>query len=158
MGFFGPSFLFANIAGLVLFGLGLAARLGYLKRMFIQKRTTGLVSRYTGYALMPAGLFLLSFYPLFLWKGDRPTDDVSSFLVLTVLFVLPLITLVWQPGWLKPAWLQWLEAHYGPVLEKMFKEARQMGLRQWEAQVKTQADLEWWADRTAQKHKWKRIN
>lgn len=158
MGFFGPSFIFANIAGLVLFGLGLAARLGYLKRMFIQERTTGPYSRNTPYALMPAGLFLLSFYPIFLWKGDRPTEDPSSLVVLAVLFVLPLAALVWQPRWLKPAWLQWLEANYGPVLEKMFKEARQMGSRRWEAQVKTQAGLEQWVERIARKNKWKQNN
>jgi len=158
MGFFGSSFLFANIVGLVLFGLGLAARLGYLKRMFIRERATGAYSRNTAYALMPAGLFLLSFYPIFLWKGDRPLDDKSSLFVLAVLFVLPLMTLVWQPVWLKPAWLQWLEANYKPVLEKMFKKARQMGPSQWEAQVKTQADLEQWADNIARKNKWKRIN
>lgn len=159
MGFFGSSFLWANIAGLVLFGLGLAARLGYLKRMFIQKKRTGSYSRNTGYALMPAGLFLLSFYPLFLWKGDQPTGDLSVQLILAILFILPLVVLVWQPRWLKPAWLQWLEATYsGPVIEKMFTEARKMGPRQWEAQVKTQADLQWWAERTAQKKKWKRLN
>lgn len=48
MGFFGPPFLFANIAGLVLFGLGLAARLGYLKRMFIQDALTGKITHLNG--------------------------------------------------------------------------------------------------------------
>ena len=115
MGFFGSSFLFANIVGLALFELGLVARLGYLKRMFIRERATGANSKNIVYALMPAGLILLSFYPIFLWKGDKP-------------------------------------------LEKMFKAARQMGVRQWEAQVKTQAGLEQWADDIARKKKWKRIN
>ena len=64
MGFFGSSFIFANIIGLALFGLGLAARLGYLKRMFIREKATGAYSRNTAYALMPAGLFLLSFYQM----------------------------------------------------------------------------------------------
>ena len=158
MGFFGSSFIFANIIGLALFGLGLAARLGYLKRMFIRERATGAFSRNTAYALMPAGLFLLSFYPISLWNEDGPMGDPLALAVLAVLFVLPLVTLVWQPTWLKPAWLQWLEAHYGPVLEKMFKAARQMGIPQWEAQVKTQAGLEQWADDLARKKKWKRVN
>jgi hypothetical protein len=157
MEFFESSFLFTNIVGLALFGLGLAARLGYLKRMFIQEKMTGVYSRNTAYALMPAGLFLLSFYPIFLWKGDKPLEDTSSLVVLIVLFVLPLLTLVWQPVWLKPAWLQWLEANYKPVLEKMFKAARKMGVSQWEAQVKTQAGLEQWADDLARKHKWNRM-
>ena len=84
--------------------------------------------------------------------------DPLALAVLAVLFALPLVTLVWQPTWLKPAWLQWLEANYGPGLEKMFKKARQMGPSQWEAQVKTQAGLEQWANEVARKNKWKRIN
>jgi|GEM_PF-1274989 len=159
MGLLGSSFLFTNIVGLVLLGLGLATRLGYLKRMFIQKKATGVYSRNTVYALIPAGLFLLSFYPVFLWKGNRPLDHISSSVVLVVLFALPLVALVWQPVWLKPAWLQWLEANYKPpVLERMFKAAHRMGVPQWETQVKTQAGLEQWADGLARKHKWKRIN
>ncbi len=155
MGFFGSSFLFANMVGLVLFGLGLAARLGYLKRMFIREKTTGAYSRNTAYTLMPAGLFLLSFYPISLWTGDGPMGDPLALAILAVLFALPLVTLVWQPTWLKPAWLQWLEANYGPMLEKMFKAARQMGIPQWEDQVKTQAGLEQWANAVVQKKKWK---
>jgi len=122
--------------------------------MFIQKRVTGVYSRNTGYALIPAGLFLLSFYPMFLWKGERATEDLSSLIIIVALFVLPLICLIWQPRWLKPAWLQWLEDHYGSRLEKMFQAARKMGPREWEAQVRTQADLEQWAERVARKYKW----
>ncbi len=68
-----------------------------------------------------------------------------------------LILLIWQPRWLKPIWLRWLEDNYGHVLELMFEEARQMGVRTWEAQVKTQADLEAWADSIAKKHGWQRL-
>ena len=85
-------------------------------------------------------------------------DDTLSLVVLAVLFALPMVTLIWQPVWLKPAWLQWLEANYGPVMEKLFKKARQMGVSQWEAEVKTQAGLEQWADNIARKNKWKRIS
>ena len=154
------SFSCANIVGLGLFGLGLAARLGYFKRMFILEKKTGVYSRNMPYALMPAGLFLLSLYPISLWRGDKPlADDLLSLLVLAVLFLLPPVALMWQPTWLKPAWLQWLEANYGqPMVDKMFKEARRIGAAEWEAQVKTQADLERWADRTARKYKWKQIN
>lgn len=152
----GSSFLFSTIAGLTLFGLGLAVRLGYLKRMFIQKKKTGFYSRNTGYALMPAGLFLLSFYPIFLWKGKQATEALPSLIIIVTLFVLPLIAIIWQPRWLKPAWLQWLDDNYGHVLEKMFKAARQMGPRRWEAQVSTQAGLEWWAESVARKYKWQK--
>jgi len=71
--------------------------------------------------------------------------------------VLVVVSLIWQPRWLKPFWLRWLEDNYGHVLEEMFEEARQMGVRNWEAQVKTQADLERWADSVAEKHGWQRL-
>ncbi|MEM7344937.1 MAG: hypothetical protein AAF485_11905 [Chloroflexota bacterium] len=73
-----------------------------------------------------------------------------------ILFVSPIIALVWQPKWLKPTWLQWLEANYGHVLDKMFAAARQIGPAEWENQVATQSQLELWADQLAQKRKWKR--
>lgn len=66
--------------------------------------------------------------------------------------------LVWPPRWLKPAWLQWMEDNYGHVLEEMFAEARQMGAHTWEAQVRTRADLEKWADSVAQRHGWRRLS
>ncbi len=63
---------------------------------------------------------------------------------------------MWQPWWLKPAWLRWLEENYGDVLEDLFAEARAMGMRKWAEQVKTQEGLERWADGVAQKHGWQR--
>lgn len=151
------SFLYSTLAGLLLFGFGLAIRLGHFKRMLIKKKTAGLDSRHAGYALMPAGLFLVSIYPIFLWKGEQATQELPSLIILVLLFFLPVITLLWQPRWLKPNWFQWLETNYGHVLEKMFTIARRMGPSTWETQVKTQADLERWADKIAQKHKWKRL-
>jgi hypothetical protein len=97
MDFFQSSYLLPTVTGLLLFGVGLLARLGYLKRMFIQKKVTGIFSRNTPYALMPAGLFLLSFYPISLWKGERPTEDLDALIILVILFVLPLVFLIWQP-------------------------------------------------------------
>jgi hypothetical protein len=149
MDFFQSSYLLPTLTGLLLFGVGLLARLGYLKRMFIQKKVTGIFSRNTPYALMPAGLFLLSFYPISLWKGERPTEDLDALIILVVLFVSPLVFLIWQPRWLKPAWLQWLEENHGSRLEKIFAAARKIGPREWEAQVKTQDDLQRWVNRIA---------
>jgi hypothetical protein len=69
--------------------------------------------------------------------------------------ILVLGLLIWQPSWLKPYWLRWLEDNYGHMMDFMFEEARRMG-RSWEAQVRTQADLEAWADSVAQRRGWQR--
>ena len=109
------------------------------------------------YAMMPWGLFFLALPPIFLWAGENALDEGPSASVFFGLAGLAIVSLIWQPRWLKPYWLRWLEEHYGHVLEEMFEEARQMGAYEWEAQVRTQADLEQWADRVAQQHGWQRL-
>jgi hypothetical protein len=146
-----------NAIGLFTFGFGLAARFGYLKRMFITKGIPGIYPRSTVYALMPLGIFFIAFFPLFLWAGENALDRAPSAIVFFGLAILVVVSLVWQPRWLKPAWLRWLEDNYGHVRVGMFEEARQMGARNWEAQVATQADLERWADSVARKHGWQRL-
>ncbi len=151
-------FLVTDAIGLFCFGFGLAARLGYLKRMFITKGMSGVYPRNTIYAMMPSGIFFLSFPLIFLWAGEDAIDKMPSAAVFFGLMLLIVVSLVWQPRWLKPAWLQWLEDNYGHVMEEMFEEARQMGRDNWEAQVETEADLEHWADSVAQKHGWQRMH
>ncbi len=150
-------FLVISTIGLFCFGFGLAARLGYLKRMFITKGMPGVYPRNTVYAMMPLGIFFFSLLLNFLW-GDDTSDRMPLTIVFWGLALLVIVSLVWQPRWLKPAWRQWLENNYGHVTEEMFEEARQMGRDNWEAQVETQADLEHWADSVAQKHGWQRMH
>ena len=150
------SFAVSNILGLFIFGLGLAVYLGHFKRMFITQGVPGIYPRNTVYTLMPLGVFFLSFYPIFLWAGENALDELPSAIVFFGLGILVVVPLIWQPRWLKPAWLRWLEDNYGYVLEEMFEEARQMGGLNWETQVRTQADLEAWADSVAQQRGWRR--
>jgi hypothetical protein len=97
---------------------------------------------------------------LFLALSILPTDAKLGNLLLwafgTMLLIAIIISFL-KPNFLKPYWLRWLEDNYGHVLELMFEEARQMGGRNWEMQVKTQAELETWADSVAAKHGWQRL-
>ncbi len=70
---------------------------------------------------------------------------------------LVILILIWQPRWLKPVWLCWLEDNYGEMLDEMFEEVRQMGVKKWEKETRTQADLERWADSVAKEHGWRRL-
>jgi hypothetical protein len=141
----------ALVIGLFCLIVSLAARLGYLKFFFVIKGVPGIYPKSLIYALIPLGLLFL-FALIF-----SELEKVLANVVLFILMIVVVITLMWQPGWLKPAWLRWLEDNYGHVLEEMFEEARQMGVHNWEAQVKTQADLERWADSVAEKHGWQRL-
>lgn len=139
------------------FGLGLAARFGAMKRAYITRGIPGVYPRNTVYALIPLGIFFLYLGVVALIVGEQWPENTLYFAGAVGLLGLILLSLIWQPGWLKPYWLQWLEEHYGHVLEEIFEEARQMGAYEWEAQVRTQADLEQWADQVARKYGWQRL-
>jgi len=145
---------FVVVIGSVSFGLGIVARLGRLKRTFITKGIPIIHPKTLVYALIPTGLFFL-LMPL--WGSEDLLGRTSSFILFLVLQLLIVTTLIWQPYWLKPSWLQWMENNYGHVLDDMFEEARQMGGYNWEAHVKTQDGLEKWADSVAKEHGWHRL-
>jgi hypothetical protein len=135
---------------------GILARLGYFKGVYVSKGFPVLVPKELVYAMVPFGLMigLLAILPLI-----PPIDELRMKIVIYFgppLWIIGGIFAIWQPRWLKPAWLRWLEDNYGHVREGMFEEARQMGARNWEAQVRTQTDLERWADSVAQKNGWRR--
>jgi hypothetical protein len=143
--------LIISIIGLCCLAIGLATHFGYLKFFFIARTIPGIYPRSSVYTLIPLGILFLSSL-VSIWVGVRIAQAVFYVSIASIL-----ILLIWQPRWLKPIWLRWLEDNYGHVLELMFEEARQMGVRTWEAQVKTQADLEAWADSIAKKHGWQRL-
>lgn len=63
------------------------------------------------------------------------------------LFVVGLILAAWNPWWLRPRWLVYLEEEYGSVMWHLLEEATK-DARAWEKRVRTQAGLEEWAEET----------
>lgn len=144
-----------TLVGLLL-GLGFAARFGAFKRTFITKGIPGIYPKNLVYALIPLGFFFLYIGFIAFTIGENWPENGLLFTGAVAFLGLVIFSLFWQPRLLKPAWLRWLEDYYGHVLEGMFEEARQMGPRNWEVQVKTQAELENWADGVAKKYGWQR--
>ena len=135
---------------------GTLARLGYFKGVYAGKGFPVLVPRELVYGMIPFGLMvgIFAILPLI-----PPTNELRMKIVIYLvppLWIIAGILAVWQPHWLKPAWLRWLEDNYGHVQEAIFAEARQMGIRNWETQVRTDEDLKRWADSVARKHGWQR--
>ena len=77
---------------------------------------------------------------------------------MAIFFITGVILGLWLPDWILPMWFRWLVENYEHVLGEMFEEARQMGVKKWEKETGTQAELERWADSVAQKHGWQRLS
>jgi hypothetical protein len=57
---------------------------------------------------------------------------------------------IWQPRWLTPAWLRWIEEYNYDIRSLLGKEARQTP--DWTQRIRSQADLEAWVAEVRQKH------
>ena len=59
------------------------------------------------------------------------------------LLIVTYILAMWQPWWLKPKWLRWLEKEHGRIIQVLWEEVRKEG-HSWERRVRTQEQLEQW--------------
>jgi hypothetical protein len=103
------------------------------------------------YAVIPWGIMLL------IWAAGSllsESPDVQSIFIGVGLGFGALggIFYIFQPSFLKPAWLKWLEREHGDIMPILQQEANATGLGIWEAQVKTQAGLEAWVAEVRHKH------
>jgi hypothetical protein len=78
--------------------------------------------------------------------------DITSRQKLTIWLVGPMTAIsvglaVWQPQWLQPRWLAYLENKYGDTSWYLLQEAAK-DPQAWAQRVKTQAGLEEWAEET----------
>jgi hypothetical protein len=78
------------------------------------------------------------------------TPGGVEFWIVMAMFVASMVLGVWNPRWLRPRWLVYLEEEYGTVMWRLLDEARK-NPREWERQVRTQEGLEQWAEETRKK-------
>ena len=142
------------IFGLVIIVLGVGARLGYFKTLYLIKGIPGLYPSGYIYAFLPIGIGAFLFM-IALLLPDRELGSDLTGLGSFVIIILSIILMTWKPSWLRPKWLKWLEFNYAHVLELMLDEARNTW--NWNTEPKTQAELEQWADDVAKKHGWRRL-
>lgn len=142
-------------AGILIFG-GWAVYLGVMVRS--GKWRAPLL--YRGFpVLAPVGAFLIAI-PMGLGIvtiGLKIVFPEWNLLIpMAIFFITGAILSFWLPDWILPTWLSWLKKNYEHVLAEMFEEARQMGVKKWEEETRTQEGLERWADSVAKKHGWRR--
>ncbi len=146
------------ISGIFLFGftliiVGALLRLGKLRWMYIGQSLPVFAQRETVHLGIPLGIGVLITGLMTLLPDF---NELLNYLVFFS-FLITMILAFWQPWWIKPAWLRWMEDNYDYAIEEMFAEARKIGRFEWGKQVKTQAELEAWADEVARRNGWQRL-
>lgn len=120
---------------------GILIRIGYLRTSYAVKGNPVFASPALLHSLIFLGLAMgsLAILPLI------PPEARLSFgtYVFGPLIISTFVFAIWQPWWLKPRWLRWLEKEHGDIIEVLWEEVRKEG-HAWERRVRTQEELEQW--------------
>jgi hypothetical protein len=136
-------------AGLLLAVMGILIRAGRYKRWYLVNDNTMFYHKAACYALIPSGLAFLSLAALPLLPAAGSGQDLISNVFFLLMGIGVLLTF-WQPKWLKPDWVRWLEENHADILDLLVEDARETP--SWEKRVSTQVGLEQWVAETQQKH------
>lgn len=142
--------------GIGFVALSLSTYIGFDKFWWWSKSTpvvpTGII-----FGAFPVGLmfFLMAYIFYYQDQGVISAEIRDSLLYygVTPLMFLALLFTVWQPRWLKPKWMLWLETHHRSILPLLREEARKEDWQSWNERVKTQEGLEEWVAEVRRKHK-----
>jgi hypothetical protein len=146
------------LVGILLLGLGIwwiwdsiqfyCCRLGKAHLYLIEGAYPGY--RALSYGLGPLGIGLIC-------AGIGIALPLSPDVTLSVLaylarpfFVVGFVLAIWQPHWLTPSWLKWIEEYNYDIRSLLGKEARQAS--GWAQRIRSQADLEAWVAEVRQKY------
>ena len=138
-----------GVMGVVFLTWGILIRLGYLRTSYAVRGNPVFASPALLHSLVFLGLGMgvlatIPFIPI-----EMRLSLINYFLA--PLLMLTIVFAMWQPWWLKPKWLRWLEKEHGDIIEILWEEVRQEG-HTWERRVRTQADLEDWVAEVRRKH------
>lgn len=138
-----------GLFGTITFIVGLYARLGFMRAIFAVKGNPVFAPPNLIYGAIPLGLSIM----LIAFGGLFPTQTLRDWSLNTAFLLTALaITLaIWQPWWLKPKWLRWLEQEHKSILPVLWEEVRKEG-HAWERRVRTQEQLEVWVAEVRHKH------
>lgn len=138
--------------GIVFITLGLSPYLGSNKFWWWSK-STPIVPKTVVFGSIPIAfvLFLMAY-------TFRPTIPMGTRLIVMNYLGIPMVLVaiiltIWQPRWLKPKWLRWLETHHAPILSLLREEARKERWSDWNQRVSTQEGLEEWIEEVRHRYK-----
>lgn len=121
-------------------GLGVLMRMGIWKSWYLKSDLPPVTMRAAVYALIPIGLgFTLA--PILAALGDD--DSMWAARLYGVTLAIGTILAIWQPPWVKPAWLRRLEFQYDQdTIKALIAEWRKMDRKEWGALIETQQGLD----------------
>jgi hypothetical protein len=134
---------------MIFFTWGILIRIGYLRASYAVKGNPVFASPALLHSLILLGLAMgsLAITPLI---PQSLRLDFGTYITIP-LWILTLALAIWQPGWLKPKWLRWLEKEHGDIIEILWEEVRKEG-HAWGRRVRTQEELEQWVAEVRRKH------
>ncbi len=141
-------FLFFSLIGFLLLLSGLLVRSGKFKTLVFVKGTPVLMPKAIKNMFIPLGITFIIWGGI--WSDFVPDIETGNQLFNWLVMPLMLVSMVlgvWNPRWLRPQWLNYLEDEYGLVMWKLLDEARK-DVPAWSRRVRTQAGLEEWAEET----------
>jgi hypothetical protein len=135
--------------GLLLIIMGVLIRIGRHKRWYLVDDNSMFYHKAVYYAFIPMGLASMFLAALPLLPTGGSGQDLVTYAFFLLMGIGVLLTF-WQPRWLKPDWVCWLEENHTDILDLLIKEARKTS--GWEQRVSTQTGLEQWVVEIRQKH------
>ncbi|MFZ0544042.1 MAG: hypothetical protein WAM60_01295 [Candidatus Promineifilaceae bacterium] len=106
------------------------------------------------FGAIPAAIlsFLTAF--LFFFEASLTVETRQTLFIYAAwpLILLAIILTIWQPRWLKPKWLRWLEDHHKSILPLLWEEAHKEDYQKWRLHVESQEGLEKWVENVKRKH------
>ncbi len=143
--------VFGGGLGLFFLIIGIKIRLGRWRGIYAAKGYPVYMPRALASVGIPLALTFFSMGILAILPIAKE-DRGNIFLYGTFpLLIMTYILAIWQPWWLKPKWLRWLEKEHGEIIGILWEDVRK-DRRGWERRVRTQQGLEEWVAEVRQKH------
>lgn len=141
--------------GLYSIVFGLTPYLGE-KSWWWQKSTPVAPTRIVFGSFPAALVFFIMAYIFYDTSLSKKQLDILTLYIGIPLILLSVLLAMWQPRFMKPKWLRWLEANHGDIIHLLKEEAFAAEKREqnsWENRVKTPEGLAEWV--TEVRHKYK---
>lgn len=144
--------MFFILLGIGFLAIGIMTHLGVFKGWWLTKSSPA-SPRSIVYGAYP--MTLVWFLMAYIFQPSVPMETRQQLVdyIGIPLILCTVIFTIWQPNWLKPKWLRWLETNHSNILKLLWEEARKEEWSLWNERVKTQEGLEEWIAEVRRKHK-----
>ena len=89
-------------------------------------------------------------------RFDQILSPLGFGLCFAIPIVLAIVFALWQPDWMKPEWLVWLQQNHSGVIsllrEDLMHNRRGAAFKAWKRRVSTQQGFEAWVEEVRREH------